>query len=816
VLNASYRRERTVDLPSSLTSFIGREREVAAVRERILEPDLRLLTLTGPGGTGKTRLALAAARTLSESFERVHFIPLTTVDDPEQVPHAIARALSIRDAGGTVEQGIVNRLQREPSLLVLDNLEQILGVAPFIASLLARCPELKILATSRVPLRISGEREFPVLPLTMPDSGTSEIDSSEAIALFLDRVRSFDPNFRLTDETRPIVAEICRRLDGLPLAIELAAARTKVLSPKALLSRLGNRLEILTGGPRDAPAHQRTMRDTVAWSYDLLAPDERALLRRIAVFNGEITPESAEAVAAPGDAGCFDLFSSLVEKNLIRRTSDPSGGPHFSMLETIRAFTLEQLDAEGETEEYRLRHAMYFANLAEHASTKLTGDDQASWYRLLDSEYPNLEAALEWLQASGQGELFAKLANALQRYWNIRGHLSEGRHWLEIAIELSKHHDISPSLLSIAHSGAGLLSMNQGEAAAAERHAQAALEIGREVNDQRGTADALMLLGHLAHRGTDYSAAKSYIGGALILYRNIGDKAAIAEAIVRLAQEYMDSGDLDRAAELVVEARDAFRAIGNATGTGSATDNLSIIRYSQHRNEEALQLAIDATETLRAIGSKRGTAVALGHVGKSASRLGDFDASWAAHKEALALRSEIGDGRGLAVWLEAVGYLLAAMGFHAPAAEAIASADSFRASSRNPLFGNELEDRDLVLGTVRSALGQRAFRDAWNAGKDRSLETAIAIAGKTAEAAVSGVALRSAKSEPKTTLPFDLSPREIEVLELVIRRLGDKEIGEALSISPRTVGRHVGNILAKMNARSRHEAADMAREYFPS
>jgi ATP/maltotriose-dependent transcriptional regulator MalT len=356
----------------------------------------------------------------------------------------------------------------------------------------------------------------------------------------------------------------------------------------------------------------------------------------------------------------------------------------------------------------------------------------------------------------------------------------------------------------------GLLALNQGDSTGAETDAGHGLRLARSAQDKRLMAVGLMLAAHLAHRATDYKTAQRQIEEGLALFREIGERNAIPEALVRLGQEHMDSGELDHAADLMIEARDAFLAIGNLQGAGSAIDNLSIVRYSQHRNEEALAQAQEATDLLREIGSKRGVAVALGHVGKCASRLGDFKTAWAAHKEALSLRREIGDARGLAVWLEAVAYLLAALGKHRDAVGTIASADAYRTATSSPLLGNELLDRDHVLGTLRGAIDQRSFKEAWRSGQDRPHTAAIDRAVAEIETALD---TRPATALVDETLPFALSRREFEVLGLILKRYGDKEIAEMLSISPRTVGRHVGNILAKLGARSRHEAADMIRPY---
>ena len=430
-------------LPTPLTAFVGRERELAALRALISRRGVRLVTLTGPGGVGKTRLAIQVARDLADRFaDGVRFVPLAPVRAPELVLPVIARQLGIGEsAPGTVLQDLTEQLATKELLLVLDNLEQVLDAASALVPLIAGCPDLTVLVTSRAALRVSGEHEFVVPPLPLPGEGGSwtfdQIARADAVRLFSERAEAVQVGFRLDAANAWDVARVCHRLDGLPLAIELAAARTKVFSPHALLARLERRLPLLTGGPRDAPARLRTMRDAIAWSHDLLDPDEQRLFRRLAVFVGGCTLAAADAVVnGASDTGVdvLDGISSLVDKSLVlpAATSDDSTGePRFVMLETIREFALDELTRSGEGDAVRRAHADYFRALAERAEPALRGAGQVAWIARLEAELPNLRAVLDRSLAGGDVESGLRLAGSLYWFWFLRNHVDEGRSWFE-------------------------------------------------------------------------------------------------------------------------------------------------------------------------------------------------------------------------------------------------------------------------------------------------------------------------------------------------------------------------------------------------
>lgn len=800
------------DVPIPLTSLVGREIEIAAILERLRQPTVRLLTLTGPGGTGKTRLAMVAAHRLSGQFHRVHFIPLANTNDAGHVPVAIARAIGVRDASrAPFELAIRDRLGDRPALLILDNLEQVIGAATFVAALLAACPSLKIIATSRIPLRISGEHEVQVLPLALPGETEQDLASSEAVVLFVDRVRAFQSGFVADERSLKAIAAICRRLDGLPLAIELAAARGKILTPEALLHRLDRRLDVLTGGPRDLPAHQRTMRDTIAWSYDLLDEHEQLLFRRISVFPAGATLATAESLIDSPRLDAFDLLSSLVEKSLLRISDDWDGGPRFWMLATLREFGIEQLETIGELAGARSRHATIMLDLVNGLSSELTGPNQANALKALDREDRNLVSALNVLSASGDSERFVALAASLQRYWHMRGRYREGRYWLDRAADAIEGSSVPAAVQASALHGAGWLALGLGDSASAQARAEASLLQAKAAGNPSGEALALSLLAAVRYRATEYGQAEALLEQALELYRASHDSAGEAVALFRLGQAEMDIGNLDRAQELFIESRRVFEAGGNTYGAAAVIDNLSIVHYSHNRDEEAEALAAQALAIYRQFDDWRGMAVALGHIGKCASRRGDFERSWAAHKEGLVLRYEISDRRGLAVWLEAVAYLLSAAGQFEAAAEAIGATEAIRTEVKTPLFGNELLDQQRALAQIEAGIGKKSLASALHRGAGDALDAAIAKVIAAVESALSG-SITSTASSPLSR--FGLSQREQEVLALIVQRLSDREIAEALFISPRTVGRHANNIYTKLDVRNRREAAALAAPYF--
>jgi predicted ATPase len=430
------------NLPAPLTSFVGRHGDLAEACRLLRREQVRLLTLTGPGGIGKTRLALQVAAELAEAFpDGVFFVALAPVSDPGLVVSTIAQTLAVREAAGrSLLQSLIWHIGGRRVLVVLDNFEQVLSAAPAVAGLLGACRQLKVLITSRAALRVSGEQEYPVPPLSLPDvrqaDASEDLMSSEAVALFVERARAVDPRFAVTDENAAALADICRRLDGLPLAIELAAARSKLLSPQALVSRLERRFELLQGGPRDLPVRQQTLRATIDWSYALLDAGEQSLFARLAVFAGGCTLEAAEAVCGLEDGpDVLTGLAALIDKNLLQSRDGIDGDRRVQMLETVREYALERLGERRETDEVARRHAAYYLRLAEQAELEVLGPRQQAWYERLAADLDNLRGALTWPLAHREAEVTGRLAAALMPFWISRGHVSDGLRWLEAALQ---------------------------------------------------------------------------------------------------------------------------------------------------------------------------------------------------------------------------------------------------------------------------------------------------------------------------------------------------------------------------------------------
>ncbi|HEX5963529.1 MAG TPA: adenylate/guanylate cyclase domain-containing protein, partial [Gemmatimonadales bacterium] len=605
---------RPHNLPIQATPFLGREREVTEVVALLRSADARLVTLTGPGGTGKTRLALQAAAELLDAFpDGVFFVPLAALRDPELVPSAIASALGLRDqAGQTPAQAVREALAGKRLLLVLDNVEQVAASAPFVGELLAAAPDLEVLATSRLPLRLRAEREYPVTPLALPPANgmpPEQFLQYEAVRLFVERAQAVRAGFTLTPEIAPAVAEITRRLDGLPLAIELAAARVRLLPPAALLARLEKRLPLLIGGPRDAPARQQTLRDAIAWSYDLLTADEQALFRRLSIFAGGFSLEAAEAVANPGgELDVLDGVDRLSEHSLLRPVAGPAGEPRFTMLETIREYGLERLEQGGEAETTRRAHTEFFLALVEGAEPKLTSPEQLVWLERLEAEHDNLRAALDWALVR-DSQMALRLAGGLAWFWFFRGYLREGRGWLERTLAASG--DPGP-LHAEALAAAGRLARHLGDYGGAIALLERSLELARSFQDRRVEALALHELGALAGLAEGDAAREAALTEAsLALWRELGDSWGIARTLNNLGYEAYLQGDLDRAVSLLDEGVTLARVAGDRSVLGYILDSRGVVAEAQGELARATDLYQEALTLADQVGNPLVEAYAL-------------------------------------------------------------------------------------------------------------------------------------------------------------------------------------------------------------
>jgi predicted ATPase/tetratricopeptide (TPR) repeat protein/DNA-binding XRE family transcriptional regulator len=577
------------NLPEDATSFIGRAAEVATLKDLLQRPQVRLVTLTGPGGCGKTRLALrAAANLVSEFTDGVFFVSLAAITDPQVVPSAIAAALTLREREGHGPmEAVLDHLSGRNVLLVLDNIEHLPDVSELLPELLEHCPKLHLLVTSRAVLHLSWEFIFEVQPLTVPDPGSSidlqALSRYEGVALFIERARAADPAFAMTGQDAPAVAEICCRLDGLPLAIELAAARLRVLPPQALLGRLSNRLTFLTGGARDRPSRQQTLRAAIDWSYSLLDDTEQRLFARLAVFAGGCTLEAAEVVGAlatdteNGDAASvLDCAASLIDKSLLRR-NDPAASPepHMRMLETIREYALERLEDSDEEAIIRRQHATYFLSLAEQAAAELKGPDRTAWLNRLEDEHDNLRAAVRWAKEHREVRIGLRLAVALEQFWELRSYLSEGARWLAELLAIAE--DQEPELKAAVLRIAGNRTFAIDIASAAELTEQS-LALYRQLADERGAAEALHQRGLVAFYQADYGRAADCLAESLALARGLGDTSLVNRWLWSLAWPGSGQDDISRdiaeTKKLAEESLERSRQLKDPRGVCAAIEAL--------------------------------------------------------------------------------------------------------------------------------------------------------------------------------------------------------------------------------------------------
>ena len=599
------------NLPVQRDPLIGRQREVAAVIALLQRPEVALLNLTGPGGTGKTRLALQVATDLLDQFaDGVWLVELAPMHNAAQVPAAIAAVFDMTDTGG---QPLIERLaaflRPKQLLLVLDNFEQVLAAAPEVAHLLASAAGLKLLVTSRAVLHLAAEHHFPVSPLGLPDSsqppGLAAVLQSDAVTLFLKRVQAVKPEFALTEATAPAVAEICARLDGLPLALELAAARSRLFAPEALLARLQPeraRLQFLTGGARDTPARQQTIRNTIAWSYGLLSPAEQRLFRRQAVFVGGWTVEAAEAVCdAEGDLGLDVLegLTALVEQSLVRQLEGPDGEPRFRRFETIREYAVEQLAASSEIALLRARHAAYFLRLAEEAVPAIYGPEQAAWLERLDVEYPNLRTALEWSCSGGAREDGLRLGAALAAFWHLRGQYREADQWLGRL--LADRTGIAPAAQTKVLEAAGWMAFLVSDTARGRGLLEEAAALSHAVGDRRTYATALQRL-------AAFVSAMTYADAALAASQQLGDAMLVADAQFVIAIVRADQGRWEEARSVFEACAAEHRRRGDAIGVYETLLTLGVRMYRRGLYDEAEPCLAEALANVTRVGQGTGIA----------------------------------------------------------------------------------------------------------------------------------------------------------------------------------------------------------------
>jgi predicted ATPase/class 3 adenylate cyclase len=722
------------NLPLALSSLIGREADQGEVLALLAEA--RLVTLTGTGGVGKTRLALAVAAELVDQYpDGVWLAELAALAESELATGAVAQALGVREEPGRpLTATLIAHLKAKRLLLVLDNCEHLVGACAALAGALLRaCPGLRILATSREGLEIAGEHRYRVPSLSVPDPRhlpPPELTGSyEAVRLFVARATERRPYFGLTPQNARMVAAVCARLDGIPLAIELAAARVGSLSVEGIAARLDDRFRLLTGGARDALPRQRTLRAALDWSYDLLSEAEQALLDRLSVFAGGWTLTAAEVVGAGEgveDWGVLDLLGSLVHKSLVQAEERAGGELRYALLETVRQYGLERLAAAGGAPAVRDRHLAHFLALAAEAEPHLTGAGQMEWLARLEGEHDNLRAALSWARAQADGERGLRLAAALCWFWYMRGDLSEGRGWLAEA--LARASTAPAALRATALNGAGNLASDQGEYGQAEVLYEQALALRRELGDTRGIAGSLSNLAGVAERRGDYGRAVPLFEEALTLARVSGDTLGIAKTLGNLGLALGQQGDIEREAALFEEALALFRALGDTMSIAGALDNLGQVAFQQGAYERARALHEEALALFRALEAKRGIAGSLTNLGAVAEREGAYGRATALSRESLLLNRAIGAEEQVVEGLQTMVLVAAARGQATRATQLAGAAGALREALDVPMRPHQQPIFTQAVQAIRMALGEEAFAAAWAEGQALALEEAVALA----------------------------------------------------------------------------------------
>jgi len=786
-LQADFSPLKTLDaspnnLPIQPTPFIGREQELTVIGALLLRQEVHLVTLTGPGGIGKTRLALQVAAELSEHFaDGTWFVSLAPLSDPDLVIPTISQVLGLPEARDQSSLDQLKRaLQEKQTLVLLDNFEQVGAAALAVADLLAGCPRLKVLVTSREVLHVRAEREYPMPALLLPDMkhlpDLLALSQYAAVALFIERAQAVKPDFQVTNANAPAVAEICVRLDGLPLAIELAAARIRLFPPQALLTRLGQRLPLLVSSARDVPARQQTLRKTIQWSYDLLAEAEQRLFRRLAVFVGGCAFQAVEAVSedvAQEQTSVLDTMTSLLDKNLLRQMEQEDGEPWFLMLETIREFGLEALSKMGELEAARHAHAAYYLQLAESAAPELFGPQQEVWFRRLEREYNNLREALSYFLESGGDkesiEMALRLGTALREFLLVRSHAHEG--WTELSRALKRSEGVAVAVRAKALNAAGDLAWALGNHDRGEELCQQSLALFRESGDVAGVGEALLYLGVMSWQKVelatarvrleeslkictetgnktfmswslyilstvdmlqgDYTQGYSHAEAGLLLFREQGNTRGIAFSLQTIAWGYLYEGDVVKARPLFEESYALHKEIGEKAMEMSALWGMGWVAFRQGNTVLARSLLEESAnyqveEEPADLENKAG---ALAHLAQVEAFEEDYATARALYEQCLAISKQVSNKRWTPFYLEGLAAVVAAQGELPWAARLWGTAEVLRDGMGTPIPPAYRADYERSVTTARSQLGEQAFAAAWAEGRALTLEQVLNARG---------------------------------------------------------------------------------------